>query len=133
MRRLIIIILISLATGCEEKSAEYDSRLEGKWFSNKEMSLRAIDKTKLSGEKVRFLEKNLGDLGYIYKKDKIAALFKSDPDFAVEFNKYKLIATTEKTVTISSLGGPEVIFTFVGNCYFLEPEKGYKEYFCKEK
>ncbi len=94
--------------------------------------LSNIDETKLSEEALQFLKKDLGDLGYIYEKDKTAALFKSDPSLDIEFNKYKLISATENTVTISSLSGPEVKLTFEGNCYLVDSGLELKEYFCKE-
>ena len=119
-----------LAAGCNRQPADYDARLQGTWFSDKEMTLRGIDEKELSKEKLQFLKENLGDLGFIYKKNEIAVLFKSDPDFGLEFNEYKLIGATENTVTISSLGGPEATLTFEGSCYFIVTD--HKEYFCKK-
>ena len=58
--------------------------------------------------------------------------FKSDPELISESKGCKIIKRTKDTLTIKDDGGPTAIFTFKGNCCFIESEWDYKEYFCKE-
>jgi hypothetical protein len=155
-------------TGC---LAEYDERLEGTWFSNKERTLKYLsEKTAAelqimqlemvnSGEipiidllsedglnemlpAVRdgfteegmmhaYLQENLGDMGFIYKKNKTTILLKSDPGFTIPWMTYKVVEKTDNSVIISVEQEPKGILTFEDDCYYIQ-KGNYREYFCKE-
>ena len=131
MKIKTIFLFSVLLAGCNQ-SPSYDTRLEGTWWSNKEITLSNADVTKLSKKTLQFLEDNLGDLGFSYKKDKNAPLSKSNPTLELKYEKYKLIKTTNNSVTIAALNGPEIKLTFEGNCYYVDSTLGLNEYFCKE-
>ena len=85
----------------------------------KELTLKNLDLTKIDKDKLEYLKDNLGDLGYIHKKRKMATLFKSDPELVLEFIEYEIIRVTDSSVTIKNHIGSEVTFTYEGNCYYL--------------
>ena len=131
MKILTTFLLTALLVGCN-KSPSYDERLEGIWWSNKEMTLKKANRTKLNPKTLQFLKKSLGDLGFIYKKEKSASLSKKNPSLEIKYESYKLVKTTNNSVTIASLNGPEIQLTFEGNCYSVDTTLGLNEYFCKE-
>lgn len=130
MKKQTISLFTIALVSCSQ--SPYDERLEGIWWSNKEMTFNNTDITKLNKETRQFIEKNLGDLGFIYKKDKNAPLSKSNKSSKIKYEKYKLIKKTNNSVTISSLDGLEIKLTFNDNCYYVDSTLGLNEYFCKE-
>ena len=130
MKKQTILLFTIALVSCSQSS--YDNRLEGIWWSNKEMTLSNTDLTKLNNETRQFLEKNLGDLGFIYKKDKNAPLSKRNPSSEIKYERYELVKKTNDSVTISSLNGIKIKLTFKGNCYYVDSTLGLNEYFCKE-
>ncbi len=61
----LILLLACMVIGCEANEETFDPRLEGKWYSNKALTIEKSDLSKMDSEKQTFLHNNLGDLGYV--------------------------------------------------------------------
>jgi len=125
-----VSFMLFFLVGCTPNFSEFDERLVGTWFSDKELTLHHIDKASITKDQLEFLEKNLGELGFVFKGTKSAVVFKSDPDLPIDYEEYQLISRTAKSVTLR-IRGDEITLTFEGNCFYNIVFWGYREYSCK--
>jgi hypothetical protein len=129
MIKLASTLLTLTLLGCANHP--YDPRLEGVWTSNKELTLNNLGETSLTEKQLTFLKENLGDIQFTFKNHKTAINFTSDPIEKLEFKKYKTVSINTNSVTIIPPGGTEKTLTFDGNCFYIDTDWSYREYFCK--
>jgi len=127
-----VIFLLVVSCG---KSIRTDSRLDGAWVSNKEMTLSKIDRQAFPDEKFKYLQKNLGELQLVFKGDKSAIFLTSQPGYKPVFEKYKILDVRSNSVTIKTSRDIKATYYFADNCFYIKDASGwgYNEYFCKDK
>ena len=96
------MLLRTTVTSFESISSKGDEQLDGIWFSNKERTLAKIGEKKLSEERLRYLQANLGQLRLCFSGDKVAAFFAGTPKDQIEVETYQV------------------------------PKQGYEKYFCRQ-
>ncbi|MCK4501890.1 MAG: hypothetical protein KAU22_02580 [Desulfuromonadales bacterium] len=131
--QIIAIVSFLLFPGCLIASSHED-QLNGVWTSDKEMTLAHLDQSLLSESQNAFLQKSLGELQFIFKGNQTAVNFTSFEDEPLDFENFKIISSTQSSVSIESSLGIKATYHFSGNCFYLINNKWkYKEYFCREE
>lgn len=129
----VTTLLSLLLTGCKDDA--FDPRLEGVWKPNREMTFSELDESKHPPEMVKYLKEHLGEIGFIFKKNKMAIKFFNEDNSTLEFKKYDLITRSENSVTLTveveDIEALEVTLYFIGDCFYSTAINNYREYICK--
>jgi hypothetical protein len=131
MRKFPVILVVFLLCGCTDYIGVVDDRLQGKWRTNKDLTLQNIDRKKISPNTLEFLERTLGDTTVHFKEDEFTVQIESQQE-APEYYPYHVISKDEHSVKIEVLGA-EVVYSYVGACmYNNNAPYGYVEYLCRD-
>lgn len=132
IQSVFVFSFVIALTACNSTEKIIDQRIQGTWFSNKELTLKNIEETnvKLDEELFSYLKRNLGDLGYSYDGSIMTVTFKSMPNEKIPSVEFEIIESDGGSITIKNKHGANAKFYFEGNCYYIFTT-GFKEYFCK--
>lgn len=131
----IVLIIFLLIIGCDKNQEK--SVLEGVWKSHRELTISNFtDNEKLTDERRKFLENNLGKLYVSFKGNKARVFFHDISEDGVETQTFKVISNTESYIEIkiwySQFDIDVQKYYKSDEClYIVQEEYGYNEYFCK--
>lgn len=133
MNRTVFFALICTGvTACASCSGKPDARLEGVWVSDRERTLANLDLGSLSEERLRWLRKNLGQLGYCFHGDKAAAFTAGAKADEIQPMTYWVTEAGPSFVTLRTNTGVTRTLYLQGGCFHhAVPGWEYEEYFCR--
>ncbi len=134
MKKTALLLLVTLLAACQTPPPRNENPLQGRWISNKTMSLQSASQHRVAldeSDKALF-----GTMAYFFTADLTSFAPAAADIKLIKKYHYQIMKNSPDSISIRIAGYPltESVVTFKkqGNCLALQQKTGFMEYFCKE-